>query len=79
MITTTLSSKGQVVVPRLVRSKLRLATSTRLPCEIQGDSVVPTPEIPTPSAKADFVTAEFVHLHVPVHLHDSNDDRDQPE
>jgi len=46
MITTTLSSKGQVVLPRLVRSKLHLAPGTKLVCEIQGDSVVLTPEHP---------------------------------
>ena len=46
MITTTLSSKGQVVLPRLVRSKLHLAPGTKLLCEIQGDSVILTPEHP---------------------------------
>ena len=46
MTTTTLSSKGQVVLPRLVRSKLHLAAGTRLLCEIHGDSVVLTPEHP---------------------------------
>jgi AbrB family looped-hinge helix DNA binding protein len=44
--TTTLSSKGQVVLPRLVRSQLHLAAGMRLRCEIQGDSVVLTPEQP---------------------------------
>jgi AbrB family looped-hinge helix DNA binding protein len=46
MTTTTLSSKGQVVLPRLVRSKLQLAPGTKLRCEIQGDSVILTPEHP---------------------------------
>ena len=46
MATTTLSSKGQVVLPRLVRSKLHLTAGTKLRCEIQGDSVVLTPEHP---------------------------------
>ena len=44
--TTTLSSKGQVVLPRLVRSRLRLVPGTRLTCEIQGDSVILTPVHP---------------------------------
>jgi AbrB family looped-hinge helix DNA binding protein len=44
--TTKLSSKGQVVLPRLVRTKLHLVPGTRLVCEIQGDSVVLTPEQP---------------------------------
>jgi AbrB family looped-hinge helix DNA binding protein len=46
MTTTILSSKGQVVLPRLVRTKLHLAPGTKLLCEIQGDSVVLTPEHP---------------------------------
>ena len=46
MIKTTLSSKGQVVLPRLVRSRLHLAPGTRLVCEVQGDSVILTPEHP---------------------------------
>jgi len=46
MTTTTLSSKGQVVLPRLVRSQLHLAPGTKFFCEIQGDSVVLTPEHP---------------------------------
>ncbi len=44
MISTTLSSKGQVVLPRLVRSKLHLAPGTKFICEIQGDSVLLTPQ-----------------------------------
>jgi AbrB family looped-hinge helix DNA binding protein len=43
MATTILSSKGQVVLPRLVRSKLHLVTGTKLFCEIQGDSVILRP------------------------------------
>lgn len=43
---TTLSSKGQVVLPRLVRSQLHLAPGTRFLCEVRGDSVVLTPEHP---------------------------------
>ena len=44
MTFTTLSSKGHVVLPRLVRSKLHLAPGAKLRCEIQGDSVILTPE-----------------------------------
>ena len=39
-MTTTLSSKGQVVLPRLVRAKLNLAPGAKLNCEVQGDSIV---------------------------------------
>lgn len=44
MITTRLSSKGQVVLPRLVRSKLGWAPGVRLVCEVRGDSIVLTPQ-----------------------------------
>ena len=43
MTTTILSSKGQVVLPRLVRSQLHLAPGTKFFCEIQGDSVILRP------------------------------------
>jgi len=46
MLKTTLSSKGQVVLPRIVRSRLHLAPGTRFYCEIQGNTVVLTPENP---------------------------------
>lgn len=35
-----------MVLPRLVRSRLHLAPGTKLVCEIQGDSVILTPEHP---------------------------------
>jgi AbrB family looped-hinge helix DNA binding protein len=63
MTTTTLSSKGQVVLPRLVRSKLHLATGTKFLCEIQGDSVVLTPEQPR-RAVQDYVTDPRTGLRV---------------
>lgn len=63
MITTTLSSKGQVVLPRLVRSKLHLAPGTKLLCEIQGDSVILTPEHPRHFEK-EYVTDPQTGLRV---------------
>lgn len=47
MAKTTMSSKGQVVLPRIVRSRLHLAPGTRFVCEVRGDSVVLTPEHPS--------------------------------
>jgi AbrB family looped-hinge helix DNA binding protein len=44
MVTTRLSSKGQVVLPRLIRSTLGLAPGTELRCEVKGDSVILTPQ-----------------------------------
>jgi len=49
-MTTTLSSKGQVVLPRLARSRLRLAPGTKFDCEIAGESILLKPRIPKQSA-----------------------------
>ena len=40
----TLSSKGQVVLPRVARAKLHLVSGTKFECTIQGDSIVLTPQ-----------------------------------
>ncbi len=45
-MTTTLSSKGQIVLPKLARSKLQLTTGTKFICEVQGDSLVLRPQHP---------------------------------
>lgn len=42
-MTTTLSSKGQVVLPRLARTRLRLQPGAKLSCEVQGDQIVLKP------------------------------------
>jgi AbrB family looped-hinge helix DNA binding protein len=57
MARTILSSKGQVVLPRLVRSKLHLAPGTKFHCSIQGDSVVLTPEQPLRGASEHVIDA----------------------
>jgi AbrB family looped-hinge helix DNA binding protein len=43
-VITTLSSKGQVVLPRVARAKLHLVSGTKFECTIQGDSIVLTPQ-----------------------------------
>ncbi len=63
MTTTTLSSKGQVVLPRLIRSRLHLAPGARLVCEIQGDSVILTPERPHRFVR-EYVTDPLTGLRV---------------
>lgn len=45
-MTTKLSSKGQVVLPKQARSRLRLRPGVTLICRVQGDSIVLTPEHP---------------------------------
>lgn len=63
MTTTTLSSKGQVVLPREIRSKLHLAPGTKLLCEVHGDSVVLTPEV-TQRPSREFVKDPLTGLQV---------------
>jgi len=42
-VTTTVSSKGQLVLPAEVRRQLRIAKGERLSVEVRGDSVVLRP------------------------------------
>ena len=69
MTTTTLSSKGQVVLPRLVRNKLHLMPGAKLLCEIQGDSVILTPEQPRRFVR-EYVTDPDTGLRVTKALED---------
>lgn len=48
-MTTTLSSKGQIVLPRMARSRLRLSPGTKFDCEIRGETILLKPRIPKPS------------------------------
>ena len=50
VMTTKLSSKGQVVLPRLARSRLGLAPGTKFDCEIAGESILLKPRTPKTSA-----------------------------
>jgi AbrB family looped-hinge helix DNA binding protein len=45
-MTTTLSSKGQVVLPKQARTRLQLRAGVKLACHVQGGSIVLTPEHP---------------------------------
>lgn len=45
-MTATLSSKGQIVLPKQARSRLRLQPGAKLVCKVDGDSIVLTPENP---------------------------------
>jgi AbrB family looped-hinge helix DNA binding protein len=40
----TLSSKGQVVLPKQARMRLRLQPGARFSCRVEGNSIVLTPE-----------------------------------
>lgn len=43
-MTSKLSSKGQIVLPKKVRSRLHLRPGATLVCKVQGGSIVLTPE-----------------------------------
>lgn len=45
-MTAKLSSKGQVVLPKQARIRLRLRPGMRFLCKVQGESIVLTPEHP---------------------------------
>jgi AbrB family looped-hinge helix DNA binding protein len=40
METTTVSSKGQIVIPKLIRDRLRLVPGTTLQIDVQGETLV---------------------------------------
>jgi AbrB family looped-hinge helix DNA binding protein len=41
----TLSSKGQIVLPKEVRNRLRLTSGSKIDCQIQGKNLVLIPQI----------------------------------
>ncbi len=43
-MTVTLSSKGQVVLPKQVRTRLQLRPGTRFACKVDGNSIILTLE-----------------------------------
>ena len=45
-MTTKLSSKGQVVLPKQARMRLHLRPGMKFECKVQGHSIVLTPEQP---------------------------------
>ena len=45
-MTTSLSSKGQVVLPKQARTRLQLRPGVKLVCKVQDGSIVLTPEHP---------------------------------
>lgn len=43
-MTTTLSSKGQLVLPQATRRRLGLVPGTKFKCRVAGDEIVLTPQ-----------------------------------
>jgi AbrB family looped-hinge helix DNA binding protein len=62
-MTTTLSSKGQIVLPRLARTKLHLSPGAKFTCEVQGDHIILKPQAPKPKRR-ELVTDDISGLKV---------------
>jgi AbrB family looped-hinge helix DNA binding protein len=45
-MTVTLSSKGQVVLPKMARTRLQLRPGNRFACRVEGDSIILTLQTP---------------------------------
>ena len=60
---TTLSSKGQIVLPRIARSRFGLQAGAKLICEIQDDAIILKPEKPS-VPKREYVTDKISKLRV---------------
>ena len=43
---TTLSSRGQVVLPQKIRNALHINAGDKMKCVVEGDSIILTPETP---------------------------------
>lgn len=51
-MTTTLSSKGQIVLPKAARRRLGLQPGTKFACRVRDGEIVLVPEVrPAPKAK----------------------------
>ena len=55
----TISAKGQVVLPKTVRSKLHIKTGDQFRVEISGTKIVLTPVVTVPKEQAWFWTDEI--------------------
>ena len=62
-MTTTLSSKGQIVLPRNVRARLRLGSGSKFECTVVEDSIILKPILSRP-IKAERVIDEVSGLMV---------------
>lgn len=63
-MTTTLSSKGQVVIPLEIRTRLGLPTGTLIDCNLQDGRIILTPVVETTSARV-VSDADYIALDAP--------------
>ncbi len=60
-MTTTLSSKGQVVLPAAARRRLGLKSGARFACRVEGNRIVLTPAA-VPQGRPSFVKSKRTGL-----------------
>lgn len=58
-MTVTISAKGQVALPKEVRSKLRIKAGDQFRVEVSGSKIVLTPVVTVPKEQAWFWTDEI--------------------
>lgn len=63
-MTTTLSSKGQVVIPLEIRSRLGLPTGALIDCDLEDGRIILTPVAPTSHARV-IAEQDYVALDAP--------------
>ena len=70
-MTTRLSTKGQIVLPKEARTRLQLRPGVRLICRVEGESIVLTREQPRESQVERFRdrTTGLVVTRSPKHVH----------
>jgi AbrB family looped-hinge helix DNA binding protein len=75
-MTTKLSTKGQIVLPKQVRARLQVKPGTTFICKVEGGSIVLTPEHP-PAERPKLVRDTKTGLMItksPTHVKVSGDD-----
>jgi len=63
-MTTTLSSKGQVVIPLEIRNRLGLPAGALIDCELEEGRIILTPVVPSSHARL-ITERDYVALDAP--------------
>ena len=71
-VTTTLSTKGQVILPKAVRDHRRWVPGTRLVVKDTPDGVLLTPESPFPPTRIEDVVGCLKYDGPPISIEDMN-------
>lgn len=71
-ITTVLSTKGQVILPKAIREQRRWTPGTRLAVENTADGVLLTPMPAFPATGTEAVFGSLRHKGAPLSIEDMN-------